>query len=258
MLSLLLLIACGDKVSDTAAIEDTSATTVSVSSFQGMDFVLHSAEGFELVGDSMHLNFPADTQEMGFSAGCNHYSGEYTVEEGVFAMSGMAGTEMGCDSTLMDQDAWLASFFSSSPTVLHEGDILTFTGADATLVFIDEEIAVPDLVLVDITWEIDTYLDGETASAYNITVLPNVLFGANNTFTTNMGCNGASGSYTEENGVLSLTFEMITESICTGDENTIESHIFNVLNNQPTYSIDGNRLTLMAGEKGISALASLE
>ena len=257
---LLTLFACGDKSNDTASSDDTNDTSVQADaySFQGMDFVLQSSEGFRLIGDALHLDFNADLLEMNFGAGCNSHSGEYEVVDGVFEMSGMGGTYLACEMELMDQDAWLVEFFTSSPSIEHDGDILTFTGSEATLIFADEEIAVPDQGLQDITWEIDTYLDGDTASAYNLNVLPNLYFANDGTFTANMGCNGASGVYEDNAGTLSMTIEVMTEAMCEGDVNTVEGHIFNVINNGPTYEIDGDSITLMAGDLGIGATASAE
>lgn len=254
---LLTLFACGDKSNDTASDDDTSVQADAYS-FQGMDFVLQSAEGFRLIGDSMHLDFNADILEVSFGAGCNSHFGEYTVIDDVFEMTAMGGTEMACEMELMDQDAWLVEFFTSSPSIEHDGDILTFTGSEATLIFADEEIAVPDQGLQDITWEIDTYFEGDTASAYNLNVLPNLYFANDGTFTANMGCNGASGVYEDNAGTLSMTIEVMTEAMCEGDVNTVEGHIFNVINNAPTYTIDGDRITLMAGDLGIGATASAE
>lgn len=256
---LTLFLACGDKSSDTSTPSDTDDTsTTDGYSFEGMDFVFQSGEGFRLIGDSFSVSFTQNPREMRFSAGCNTHGGEYEVVDGVFEMAGMYATEMGCEMELMEQDSVLATFFTSNPSIEHDGDTLTFTGADATLVFVDEEVAIPDQGLQDITWEIDTYLDGETASAYNVGVMPNVYFASDGTFTANMGCNGAGGSYADNGGTLSLTFETMTEAICDGDLNTIEGHIFGVLNNSPVYEIDGNRITLMAGDKGIGAMASAE
>lgn len=253
-----LLMACGDKSGDTAEAVDTATTAEETYSFQGMDFVFQSGEGFQLVGDSFSLYFSDEASEMRFSAGCNTHYAEYTIVDGVFEATSMSGTEMGCETELMDQDSWLAEFFTSSPTVEHDGDMLTFTGGDATLVFIDEEVAIPDLMLASITWEIDTYIDGGAASNYNLDVLPNLYFAPDGTFTANMGCNGAGGTYTDDNGTLTMTIDTMTEAICGEPENSVEGHIFNVIYNTPTYEIDGNRITLMAGEKGISALASAE
>lgn len=254
----MLMFACGDKSDDTSSPDDTDTVSGDAYSFEGMDFVFQSAEGFELVGDSFSIDFIQDPREMRFGAGCNTHGGEYEVVDGVFEMAGMYATEMGCEMELMDQDSWLATFFTSSPTIAHDGDTLTFTGADATLVFVDEEVAIPDVVLQDITWEIDTYFDDETASAYNVNVTPNMFFASDGTFTANMGCNGAGGTYEDNAGTLTVTFDVMTEAICEGDLNTIEGHIFSVLNGTPTYEIDGNNITLMAGDKGIGAYASPE
>ena len=58
----------------------------------------------------MNLSFPADRLEMSFSAGCNSFFGDYTVNNDVFEISGMGGTEMGCETDLMEQDNWLVDF----------------------------------------------------------------------------------------------------------------------------------------------------
>ena len=127
-----LFLACGDKSDDTASGSGDGCT------FEGMDFVFQSAEGFELVGDSFSIDFTQDSCQMSFNAGCNMIGGEYEVVDGVFEMSALHSTYMECEPTLMDQDSWLSTFFTSSPTVVHDGDTITFTGTDVTLVFVEE------------------------------------------------------------------------------------------------------------------------
>lgn len=253
-----LFLACGDKSNDTSLADDTASVSGDEYSFEGMQFVFQSGEGFDLVGDMLLLSFEGAPREMSFSAGCNTHSGEYEMNEDVFTMLGMYATEIGCDMALMDQDSWLANFFMSSPSVVHEGDTITFTGSDATLVFIDEEVAIPDRALQDITWEINTYFDGEVATTYNLDVSPSLHFASDGTVTANLGCNGASGTYTEDSGSLTITLDTITDAICEGDLNTVEGHIYNVISNTPTYEIDGNSITLMAGDLGIGASANAE
>ena len=253
---LMLMFACGDKSNDTAS--DDTSTPDNAYSFHGLDFVFQRAEGFELIGDSFNISFPEDSFEMRFGAGCNSHFGEYEVVDGVFQMLGMGATEIGCDTSLMEQDSWLASFFTSSPTVDHDGDTITFSGEAATLVFVDEDVAIPDQPLQDIKWEIGSYFDGEIATSYSLDVLPNFLFSSDGTFTTNMGCNGASGTYVDNNGTLDIAIDAITDAICEGDLNTIEGHIFNVISNTPKYEIEGNSITLMAGDLGIGAVATAE
>ena len=135
---LMLMFACGDKSDDTASPDDTDTVTGDAYSFEGMDFVFQSAEGFELVGDSFSIDFTQDPREMSFGAGCNTHGGEYEVVDDIFEMSEPYSTYMQCETPLMDQDSWLATFFTSAPTVAYDGDTITFTGTDATLLFVAE------------------------------------------------------------------------------------------------------------------------
>ena len=154
----ILFLACGDKGEDTGS--DTGDEQKEVS-FAGMDFVLGSAEGYEPIGESISLGFGEDGTSIYFSAGCNSFSGSFELDGDALVIGMLSGTEMACGDGLMEQDDWFVSFFTSSPTVEHSGDTLTFTGADATLIYIDEEVAVPDASLTGSTWMIDTYSDGD-------------------------------------------------------------------------------------------------
>ena len=260
--TLFVLLACGDKSSDTSTANDTAtgdtATTEGNYEFQGKDFVFQSAQGFSLIGESMRLQFAAADLEMSFQADCNSFFGTYSVDNGTLQVGAMGGTEMGCDTALMEQDNWLVSFFTSGPSVVYESDTLTFSNSDATLIFQDEEVAVPDLNLQDISWEIDSYIDGEVVTTYNLQSTPNFMFASDGTFSLNTGCNGASGTYTDTSGSLSISIDVITDAICEGDINTVEGHVFQIFNGNPSYEIDAQRITLTAGDKGISAYAIFE
>ena len=124
----MLMFACGDKSDDTSSPDDTGVVSGDSYSFEGMDFVFQSAEGFELVGDFFSIRFTQDPREMSFGAGCNTHGGGYQVTNGVFEMPGMYATEMGCEMELMDQDSWLANFFMSSPSVVHDGGTFAASG----------------------------------------------------------------------------------------------------------------------------------
>ena len=176
------------------------------------------------------------------------------MEEDVFTLGGAYSTEMGCDMALMEEDAWFTSFFQSSPILSFDGERLTFTGTEATLVFLDSEIATPDQELVGPTWEIDTFIDGEAASAYNLAESPTLSFSADGSVEIFGGCNGGGGSYEAgDDGTISFSDLVSTEMAC--DESTMmaEGHIFNVLGEAGlTFEIDANRLTIMGASKGIS------
>ena len=55
-----------------------------------------------------------------------------------------------------------------------------------------------------------------------------------------------------QHGVLEISIDTI-DAVCEDDLDVVERHILNVLNAGPAYEIDGDRLTLMAGELGLGA-----
>ena len=177
------------------------------------------------------------------------------MNEDVFAVSILSGTEMGCGNGLMEQDTWLVSFFTSSPTVEHNGDTLIIANNEATLTFIDDEIANPDQPLTGLTWLIDTYIDGEVATAYNLEELPTLIFSDDGSIIIDTGCNGVGGNYTITGDEIIFDLEDISLMACEEDINQIESHILTVLNSPVIYNIDSNRLTLdnPSTNKGFSA-----
>ena len=133
-----LLLACGDKSDDTYSPEDTASVSVDGCTFEDLDLVFQSAEGFEPVDDVLSIGFTKEPCEMSFSAGCNTHAGEYAVVNGVLEIPEMYSSYMECETELMDQDSWIATFFTSGPTVVHDEDTITFTGTDSTLVFVTE------------------------------------------------------------------------------------------------------------------------
>jgi heat shock protein HslJ len=250
--SQLVLISCGDKVdpNDTGEASDSSEY-----SFRGMDFVYQSSDSYTPVaGSTISVGFDDTSNNFYFSADCNSHSGPYEMDGDTFVVLGMSGTEMGCGNGLMEQDTWLVSFFTSSPTITHDGDILTFSNSDATLTFIDEEIAIPDQSLSGITWNIDTYIEGESASTYNVETYPTLEFNDDGIFTINTGCNGISGTYTVTGSEITTELLDMTLMACSEPIGSIETHLVQVFSDSSvTYEIDANRITISNGNYGISA-----
>ena len=107
--------ACGDK--EDTAIEDTSSNST-LSSFDGMDFVYHSSDGYTPVeGSTIRVRFRENNGGFSFSADCNTHTGSYTLNEDTFKIQDLYGTEIGCETSLMEQDMWLVSFTSFSYVV---------------------------------------------------------------------------------------------------------------------------------------------
>ena len=181
------------------------------------------------------------------------WGGTYSVQDDVFRVSGTYMTEMGCDTELMQEDSWFVSFFQSSPTLDFDGERLTFTGTEATLVFLDSEIATPDQDLVGPTWVVDSFIDGDAVSAYNLPESPTLVFSADGDVEIFAGCNSGGGTYTLGDGTISFSPLTSTYMACDDVIMTAESHIFSVLGESDlTLEIDASRLTIMGASLGIS------
>jgi heat shock protein HslJ len=128
---LLALAGCGDDGDDTAEDE---AAPVTEEDLDGRTFVSTEVEGETLVdGSEISLTFEDGT--VGANAGCNNMSAGYTVADGTLEVAGpIAQTQMACPDDLQGQDTWIAEFLESGPTLALDGDQLTLSNAEVTIV----------------------------------------------------------------------------------------------------------------------------
>jgi len=136
-----------------------------------------------------------------------------------------------------------------------EGDSLTLSNAEATLNFLNSEVANPDRSLAGPTWAIDTYLDGEIASAVNVSVYPTVVFGEDGRLQVFTGCTNGVGSYIVDGSTLTLGPVGYDDVVCEDESfQWADTHIQQVLSEGTlTYEVDAARLTLERGSAGLSA-----
>lgn len=214
-------------------------------------YVLESSDGFTSAPDTT-VRISIEDGMFGFSAGCNGHGGTYEVRDGRLIIPGLGSTQIGCDAELHTQDDWLAAFFTSMPLLTMEGDRLTFVGDNATLVFLDREVADPDRALIGNLWTIDTLIGGGAASNVPVSPQPTVLFTEDGNVEANTSCNTSGGRYVVNGNTLTLTEMGYTERGCSAA--SIESHVQAVLNNGTvTFSINANRLSLDRGDVGLRA-----
>jgi heat shock protein HslJ len=232
----------------------SSGAATAEAGLAGLQFLLESADGYTPVaGTTIRLSFKAG--ELGFSAGCNSYSGTYSLCDGKVCISQLGGTEIGCEPALQAQDQWVAGFLQSSPALTQAGPALTLAGTAATLEFLDREVADPDRPLTGRTWTIDTFIENGAASSFPSPVPATLEFGTDgkvNVFTT---CNGGQGYYTRNGQTLTFVAVGTTALECgpTGNA-TAEARIGRLLaDGDVTFEIDAGRLTIMRGELGLSA-----
>ena len=228
-----------------------------VEALSGMSYELESAEGFTLMeGTTFYLSFHQDT--LSAYAGCNSLEGGYSLDEGVLSVESMSTTDMWCGETLNTQTNWLQSFLSDAPTLERSGDQLVLETEDATLVFLDQAVATPDLPLTAGTWTVDAVIEGDSVSTHNLAEYPLMWFSDDGTFGFSSACTEISGDYAASGEALSLSNVLVTFIEC-GDEPTtsFDQSIVDLIDDgEFTHTIDAARLTIMQGMNGISANGS--
>ncbi len=223
-------------------------------SLDGRTFLLESAEGFTAVSGTVpRIRF--ESTELTISAGCNSQGGNYSVRGGRLVVRGLGSTEVGCDLALHSQDQWLADFITSSPRVMLDGDRLTLTGDDATLVFLDREIADPDLPLEGTVWIVDTIIANGGASSIAGNSPPELSFDqTSTTWNAFSGCFTFAGDYSVQGDMVSIDSTVLTG--CEEELGPIELHIQAMFADGPiTFEITADSLRLTRGSLGIGAHA---
>jgi heat shock protein HslJ len=224
----------------------------------GREFLLDPAGGFTPEPDTtVRIHFDEDEGQpsFGFYAGCNHHSGPYELRDGRLVLLGFGSTSIGCEEHLSMQDSFLSSFFRAEPELQLDGNRLTFVGESATLVFIDREVADPDRPLTGRLWTVDTFITADAASNFALAEPPTVRFEPDGSVEVFSGCNTGTGSFTQTGGELTLSAMAYTEAGCTDPRAMqAETHVQAVLGDGTlTLEIEAARLTLMRGDRGLSA-----
>lgn len=149
----------------TAALVSACGGGVATDSPAGREFVATTVTGHELVdGTTLSIAF-GDDGRLRAGAGCNTLGGTWTLTDGRLQVGPLETTEMGCPGDLDAQDEWLADLLAAEPTASLDGDTLTLATDTSTVELLDRDVAVPDLPLEGTRWEVDTLVDGDSASS---------------------------------------------------------------------------------------------
>ena len=190
-----------------------------------------------------------DDGQVGGVAACNSYGGEVAIDGDTITVGALSQTEMACDEPRMAAESAYLAALGRVATVARDGDTLTLTGPDVELVF-ELEPPEPDAALDGTTWTLDTVLDGDTAS----TVLgepATLVLDQDGTFLAGTGCRAATGQWSRDGETLATADVGVDDVECDPDVTAQDDHVLAVLEASPSIAIDGARLTLMAGDRGL-------
>lgn len=253
-----LVTACGAETADptspstaSTAAPSTSPSTAPVVALDGRMFVATGSTGFEIVPDST-IRISFDGGSLSATAGCNIIGGTYTVDSGgTLHTDALSMTEMACADVLMQQDDRFVEFLSAGPTVELDGDDLTLASVDASIRFLDREVADPDRPLAGPRWVVDSIITGDSAMGGFGDAEAAITF-ADDLVIVEAGCNTGSAPVTIGDGTITFGALVLTEIACTGPAMELETAVVATLAGEVTFEIEAGRLTLMAGANGLS------
>jgi heat shock protein HslJ len=225
--------------------------------FLSTSVAVDGAERPLVPGTRVRLDF-RDGANLGASAGCNHFGASWRLDGGALIVDGGAMTEMGCDEPRHEQDDWLFGLLASRPTVTLAGNDLTLTAGTTTIRLVDREVAEPDLPLAGPLWTVDGFVDGETAMSAPAGAAATLQFAPGGEFELIAGCNRGTGTATVgEDGTIRLGPVALTRMACPGAAGELERMVLAVLQaDSLDWLVDGSRLTLTAGDQGVTFVAS--
>jgi heat shock protein HslJ len=245
------LAGCGD---ETGADDGVGGDDTSLLSGRTLVVTAVTDDGkpHQLVSGSQ-VRFTFDDSTMGITAGCNHLSGDYTLDGDRLTVGPIGGTEMGCPTPLMDQDTWLAGLFEEPVTVA--GDPLTFRAGSVVLTVADREDVSPDLPLAGTRWALDGLVSGDSVGSVPSGAEAWLVIAADGTVALSTQCKRWDSHATTGDGTLTFGPLKITSRACIDNsrqEEDAERLVREVLDGETSYQIEEHSLSITKGQKGLT------
>jgi len=205
-------------------------------------------------GTGISAEFTADGKVSG-SAGCNRYSGTYTLSgSNITFSSPMASTMMMCEQAVMDQESAYMQALGEAKTFAIQGDQLTLTGGDGVTLAVYKAQSQD---LAGTTWQVTAYNNGNQAviGVVEGTTLT-ASFSKDGSMSGNSGCNDFNGPYKIDGdqitiGPLASTMKMCSDPAGVMDQ---EAQYLAALQSAASYQIEGNVLQLRTKDDALAAM----
>ena len=204
-------------------------------------------------GGGISAQFTADGIVSG-SAGCNQYTGKYSVSGSNITFDpSIATTMMACPQPIMDQESAYLKMLGEAKTYSVKGDELTLTGAD------NKKLATYKAQTQNLsgtTWDAVGYNNGKQAvvSILGGTTIT-ATFGKDGSLTGNAGCNDYNGAYTISGNQITIGPLASTRKFCNDPEGIMdqEAQYLAALGTAATYQIEGTTLELRTKDGALAA-----
>jgi heat shock protein HslJ len=207
-----------------------------------------------VAGTGISAEFGADGKVSG-SAGCNRYSGAYTISGNSITFSSpLATTMMMCDAAVMDQENAYLKALGDAKTYAVKGDQLTLIGANNTSLAVYKAQSQD---LAGTSWEAVNYNNGKQAVVGLITdTTLTADFGKDGVLSGKAGCNNYSGGYKTNGNQITIGPLASTMMACDQPAGVMEqeAQYLAALQSAATYQIEGNVLELRTKDDALAVI----
>jgi heat shock protein HslJ len=251
LVAALVLAGCGGDAepSDDGGAESPAAGS---SEMDGRSFVSTSVTGAALV-ESTKIQLTFEDQNLSATAGCNTLTGAYQLEDGTLSWTSRpAQTFLRCDDQLSAQDAWLSALLVAGVETSEEADGLVLEARQIRIELEEVSVAAPATSLFGTVWVLESYRTAQGSTTVGrqrepatLTIAPHGLV------LVTTGCNNGSGSVEKEPATLTFTPLRTTRRACAGADAEVEAAVLATLDGELDYALDGDRLTLDQGDRGL-------
>lgn len=216
----------------------------------GTDWDLISIGGIDYSENKVTLTF--DNENVGGMDGCNHFGGQYSVDNGVLVFDNdtFATTEMACPD--METPAAFMEAFLTAGAFSLENDRLTIQSDHGELIFVVPTSAS----LEDTKWQLSGMAQND--AIMHMAIDQNIYFQIENgAIGGTGGCNTFGGDISIESNDISISHLFSTLMACLDEDvNQREQAFFNILENAASYEILRQSLTLFDADGQLLATFS--
>lgn len=205
------------------------------------------------VMDSHPITMTLAAGEIGGTAACNSYGGQYSISGSEFNIEGgLAVTEMACLSAeVMDSEQQFLDALTSVDEVVLTNEGLVLRGPDTELSF-ERLDPVPTSDLIGTVWILDGLARGDAVTSPMASAAPATLeLFEDGTFVGSTGCRDISGSYEVTGAEVQFT-NWGADGECTVELQEQDSRVISGLEGGFRVEIDGNQMrTWVSGDEGL-------
>jgi heat shock protein HslJ len=201
------------------------------------------------------INLKIDGSQAGGTAACNSYGGKVQVSGNNVSFGELVQTEMAClDDRVMASEAAYMTALQKVTKAKRSDDALVLSGPGVELRFaLIPPVANADLV--GTTWILESLISGDTVSS-TVGERATLQLNADGTFAASTGCRDVTGHYTVERNQVQATLDPYDTFACGNGIGDQDNQVLKLISGGFTVTIQGQSLTLTAGDKGLSYRAN--